>query len=85
MDAPKYTINPIKRGGKYLSCILPEPGPGHYENSDNSEGRYAISSLRDTNWALWGHSNTVRFKNPGICFLVFYNFIYMWLDMISVF
>jgi len=64
MKAPKYTINPIKKGGKLMSTSV-DPGPGQYESTDNSEGKYAVSSLRNTVGNLWGNSKTERFKSPS--------------------
>lgn len=71
MDAPKYTFNPRKKGGIFMSCNL-DPGPGHYESTDNSEGKYVVSSLRNTVWNLWGSSNTKRFASPSKYFIIYY-------------
>jgi hypothetical protein len=79
MDAPKYTINPIKKGGKFMSFNI-EPGPGHYESIDNSEGKYPCSSLRNTVWPLWGNSKTERFKSPSKYLLIFIYFKLYFID-----
>jgi len=41
------------------------PGPGHYESIYNSEGKYALSSLKNTIWSLWGNSKSQRFKRQS--------------------
>lgn len=64
MEAPKYTICPEKKAGKSKSLYV-EPGPGQYESTDNCEGKYTVSCLRNTIHNLWGSSKVERFKNPS--------------------
>lgn len=64
MEAPKYTIKKSKRVGKF-SMTNEEPGPGQYENTDNSDGKYCVSSLRNTVGNLWGLSKADRFKESS--------------------
>lgn len=41
------------------------PGPGQYESTDNSSGKYQVSSLRNTVGNIWGMSKTDRFDKPS--------------------
>ena len=63
-ESKKYTINPEGNKKRSKSSIQ-EPGPGQYETSDNADGKYLISTLRNTTKNLWSISKTERFKSPS--------------------
>jgi hypothetical protein len=76
-ESIKYSINPESKNFTNILYLLlgksdnskkinnVDPGPGHYETSDNPNGKYMISSLRSTSSNLWSCSKTSRFKSPS--------------------
>ena len=66
-DGIKYSINPEGNKKRYKSGNKNyiEPGPGHYEITDNFNENIINSNLKNTANILWSTSKIERFKDPS--------------------